>query len=428
MGLSGGGALITKTLNVSLSNTFDIGSATKYLRTLHSRQVKVYSPGGTAIGILEARSDSNIYLAALTTDGSDSQATFLCGGTEPTSSRGAYIEMHGNEYSGSGGTLSIAGGAVANAHVSILTNISTGNIRLRADNPSGGKGFDILGSDGSISFLPTLFKITSATSDGADNGQLSMSGGGGNGTTDRGAGLTLYGNENGGAGAFTLYTGDVVGTFGTINSKTSVRFGLSGGSNNVFLDGTQFLFTPSSGDTYTLGSNTSDGSDNKILGLCGGASSSAARGAYILLRGNEATSGGFLDIVAGSAASSKLRLYGGEDTTNSIEVTTGNGGGSDITAWAFKAGGDFASLVAGVGLRIKEGSNARMGVATLVGGTVTVSNTSITANTRIIVARTTTGGTAGHLSTTKIASTSFTINSSSGTDTSSVAWLLIEPS
>lgn len=89
---------------------------------------------------------------------------------------------------------------------------------------------------------------------------------------------------------------------------------------------------------------------------------------------------------------------------------------------------DFRIVTAGRGIRIPEGSNARMGTATLVAGTVTVSNTSVTANTRIFLSRSTTGGTTGNLSTTQSASTSFTINSSSGTDTSTVNWLLFEPS
>ena len=67
------------------------------------------------------------------------------------------------------------------------------------------------------------------------------------------------------------------------------------------------------------------------------------------------------------------------------------------------------------------------GTATLVGGTVTVANTSITANTRVFVSRSTLGGTPGHLSTTQIAATSFTVNSSDAGDTSTVNWLLIEP-
>ena len=89
--------------------------------------------------------------------------------------------------------------------------------------------------------------------------------------------------------------------------------------------------------------------------------------------------------------------------------------------------GDVILNTAGSGLQIKEGSNARMGVATLVGGTIAVANTSVTANTRIFISRSTTGGTVGHLSTTQIAATSFTVNSSDVGDTSTVNWLLIEP-
>jgi hypothetical protein len=80
----------------------------------------------------------------------------------------------------------------------------------------------------------------------------------------------------------------------------------------------------------------------------------------------------------------------------------------------------------GAGISVKEGANGRMGTATLVGGTITVANTTVTANTRVFISRSTTGGTEGTLSTTQIASTSFTVNSSSGTDTSTVNWLLIE--
>jgi hypothetical protein len=68
------------------------------------------------------------------------------------------------------------------------------------------------------------------------------------------------------------------------------------------------------------------------------------------------------------------------------------------------------------------------GVATLAAGTVTVSESSITANTRIFLTSQNTGGTPGwvHVSA-RSAGVSFTITSSSGTDTSSVAYLLIEP-
>jgi hypothetical protein len=82
----------------------------------------------------------------------------------------------------------------------------------------------------------------------------------------------------------------------------------------------------------------------------------------------------------------------------------------------------------GRGVKIAEGSNARMGVsAAMVAGTITIANTSVTASTRVFLSHAVTGGALGHLSRTVIAGTSFTINSSSNTDTSTVNWLLIEP-
>ncbi|MFD9212100.1 glycosyl hydrolase family 28-related protein [Streptomyces sp. NPDC059544] len=82
---------------------------------------------------------------------------------------------------------------------------------------------------------------------------------------------------------------------------------------------------------------------------------------------------------------------------------------------------------AGGGVAIAEGANARLGVATLAGGTVTVPNTSVTANTRVAPFRQAAGGTLGHLSVTKNPGVGFTITSSSATDTSVVAYVLLEP-
>lgn len=83
----------------------------------------------------------------------------------------------------------------------------------------------------------------------------------------------------------------------------------------------------------------------------------------------------------------------------------------------------------GQGLWIKDGTaDCTMGVATLVGGTKVVSNTLVTANTRIFLTCQTPGGTPGALYVAaRTANTSFTITSTSGTDTSTVAYLLVEP-
>lgn len=80
------------------------------------------------------------------------------------------------------------------------------------------------------------------------------------------------------------------------------------------------------------------------------------------------------------------------------------------------------------GVSIEEGSNATMGQATLTAGAVTVTTNRVAANSRIFVSRQTLGGTAGHLDIGTItAGTSFTIESSSGTDTSVVNWWIISP-
>ena len=47
--------------------------------------------------------------------------------------------------------------------------------------------------------------------------------------------------------------------------------------------------------------------------------------------------------------------------------------------------GNLVANTAGGGLRVAEGANAKQGVATLVAGTVTVANTSVTATSRIFL-------------------------------------------
>jgi hypothetical protein len=107
------------------------------------------------------------------------------------------------------------------------------------------------------------------------------------------------------------------------------------------------------------------------------------------------------------------------------------GGGAQSNAEFTAYTGASKALIAGTaggGLAVAEGSNARMGRATLVGGTVVVANTSVTANTEIFLTCNTSAGTPGFLRVSaRTPGTSFTILSSSGTDTSVVSYLLVEP-
>jgi hypothetical protein len=78
-------------------------------------------------------------------------------------------------------------------------------------------------------------------------------------------------------------------------------------------------------------------------------------------------------------------------------------------------------------LKIQSGNNSSMGLATLSAGTATVNNTLVTNNSRIFLTSQEDGGTPGWLRvSSRVANTSFTITSSSNTDTSKVAWWIVE--
>lgn len=95
---------------------------------------------------------------------------------------------------------------------------------------------------------------------------------------------------------------------------------------------------------------------------------------------------------------------------------------------AITSTGNILVTTAGNGMRVKEGSNAKQGAAVLVGGTVVVANTSVTANSRIFLTCQVPGGTPGFLRiSARTPGVSFTILSSSGTDTSTVAFQIFEP-
>jgi len=90
--------------------------------------------------------------------------------------------------------------------------------------------------------------------------------------------------------------------------------------------------------------------------------------------------------------------------------------------------GDIGIGTLGKTLRINESTNGKQGTAVLVAGSKVVANTSITANSRIQLTSNVDGGTPGFLRVSaRTVGTSFTITSSSGTDTSTVAYLITEP-
>lgn len=149
----------------------------------------------------------------------------------------------------------------------------------------------------------------------------------------------------------------------------------------------------------------------------------------------EVTAAGALKFGSGTGATdSTISRTGANALTTAGNFTVGgylavNAGQSD-GQWNLWSGTPNVLNIgsAGGGVAIAEGANARMGVATLVAGTVTVANTSVTANTRIFLTSQADGGTPGWLRVSaRTAATSFTILSSNAADTSTVAWVMYEP-
>lgn len=97
--------------------------------------------------------------------------------------------------------------------------------------------------------------------------------------------------------------------------------------------------------------------------------------------------------------------------------------------------GDIVINTAGDGIKIAEGANAKMGVGTLVNGTVTVSTTAVAATSRIHLTRLVGAGTTRGILTvgTITAATSFVIRAEdlsgnlSADDDSQVSWVILDP-
>lgn len=176
------------------------------------------------------------------------------------------------------------------------------------------------------------------------------------------------------------------------------------------------------------------------LGGCGADTSWSGTAAGIHIEGYQSR----VTIVGGSIGVYTTEIAGGCPTRGISTATSGSSSGKPaciIVKGLFinvATGGKWVDDGASVGgnfhidpdccgiygMQPTGGPTNRSGTATLVGGTVAVSNDWVTSSTRVLAWEQTAGGTQGILRCTRTAGT-LTFTSTSGTDTSTVAWSLL---
>jgi hypothetical protein len=154
------------------------------------------------------------------------------------------------------------------------------------------------------------------------------------------------------------------------------------------------------------------------------------------------SAGRYIQYTGGTVTQQRFNVFNGTIITGSSSTTLNNvytayfgqpTGGTNVTIiknYAAGFAGNISLVNAGNKIYIKEGTNASSGVATLTAGSVVVSTTSVTANSRIQLTIQSLGTVTVPKAigvTARTAGTSFTITSADATDTSLISWLLIEP-
>lgn len=202
---------------------------------------------------------SFLFIRPNTSDGADTGNVALLGGASGSTTRGAVISLSGNEhattpgdlrlFAGDTGRIEFFGEAYFDDNVIFNTSIEFGVGPL------------IMAAD---------MDIRRDTTDGSDNGFISIWGGGGVGNT-RGAGIYFYGNEHGGQPGDLLLvpgaTGEVIADGavdinGTLNVDGTAAFQSSvviGTGANLTMNGGSFTMSHTSAGTLLLVISTDAG-------------------------------------------------------------------------------------------------------------------------------------------------------------------------
>lgn len=146
-----------------------------------------------------------------------------------------------------------------------------------------------------------------------------------------------------------------------------------------------------------------------------------------------------VDNVTGGTSTLNFIMLGNRFVSNTADFSGTPGSGSsysvpgtvgiDLFGFVNVASGAVDVTTIGQGLRVAEGTNAKQGLsAAMTAGAVTVANTSVTANSRIVLTRQDGGTNPGAVYVSaRTAGTSFTITSTNAADTGQVAYQIFEP-
>lgn len=358
------------------------------------------------------------------------------GGDSTVNNSGGSISMSAGTSKGSsaGGTGSLTGGTGGTG--TGTAGASGGGVSLIGG--TGGAGSATSGTGGSATLRAGTGGAGAGT--GADGGQVTISGG------TAGLGATLGGNggtvsiSGGSSASFAASAGGSVTMAGAGGTATgsggaggniTLTGGAAGGDNTVNRQGGNITLSPgvskgsSTGGALTLNSGAgglgtgtagANGGDISLQAGAGGlGSATGGTGGNLNIRagtgGNSASPGVGGDIIFQTAPTTALTEHLRVKATGELVVTNG----------------PVQINTLGQGLQVRQGTNAKIGQVTLVAGAATVANTSVTANSRILITAQSDGGTVGfHRITAKTVGTSFVITSSNALDTSVIAWMIVE--
>lgn len=292
-----------------------------------------------------------------------------------------------------------------------------GGIKVYAPSQNVAVGYVVLNTIGESTALNSGFKIQGDNTSGRINrvnvGQVVS-------INQANMGLAMLFTQDCSVGAYIGYNNVLLH-----NANSDV---LIGGGTNDFVGSVNSVNSNGGGVRVSsapgvTGDPTGYRIDSVRVTNCGRGASAAIKSA---VRADVLSNGSFGPIYAVDNQATPTMSRGFDATVSTAVGTIDRLSSTGQTDVVFNStGGGF---VQPAGLLVKEGTNAKMGVtAAMTAGAITVANTSVTATSRIFLTAQTTGGTPGALRVSaRTAGTSFTITSTSTTDTSTVAWLIAE--